>query len=122
MVQLETRRALDNLEAIAAVEGVDALFIGPADLSADVGHIGQSAHPDVRRLIDDAITRIVRTGKAAAILTPDEVYAKQCIERGATLVAVGSDSGLLARQSEALAGRFGRPKPMTSPAAAAMSS
>jgi 4-hydroxy-2-oxoheptanedioate aldolase len=110
IVQLETRQSLENLEAIAAVEGVDALFIGPADLSADLGYLGQSNHPEVRQVIDDTIARILRTGKAAGILTPDESYAQRCIERGVTFVGVGSDSGLLARQSEALAARFGRPR------------
>ena len=106
VVQLETRVALDNLESIAAVDGVDGLFVGPSDLSADMGHLGNSAHPDVRRVIDDAISRIVKSGKFAGILTPDEAYARHCIKLGATFVAVGSDSGLLARQSEALAARF----------------
>jgi 4-hydroxy-2-oxoheptanedioate aldolase len=106
IVQLETRVALDNLESIAAVEGVDGLFVGPADLSADMGHLGDSANPEVRQVIDEAIQRIVRTGKFAGVLTPDEAYAQRCLELGATFVGVGSDSGLLARHSEALAARF----------------
>jgi 4-hydroxy-2-oxoheptanedioate aldolase len=112
IVQLETQTALDNLESIAAVDGVDGLFVGPSDLSADLGHLGNSAHPDVRRAIDEAIGRIVKTGKVAGILTPDEAYAQRCIDLGATFVAVGSDSGLLARQSEALAARFKSRKPL----------
>lgn len=106
VVQLETQAALDELEEIAAIDGVDGLFIGPSDLSADMGYLGNSAHSEVRGKIDDAITRILRTGKFAGVLTPDEVYARRCLELGATFVAVGSDSGLLARQSEALAERF----------------
>lgn len=106
IVQLETQVALDNLESIAAVDGVNGLFVGPADLSADLGHLGNSAHPEVRAKIDDAIDCILKTGKFAGILTPDEAYAHRCIELGATFVGVGSDSGLLARQSEALAARF----------------
>jgi 4-hydroxy-2-oxoheptanedioate aldolase len=105
-VQLETRRALENLEAIAAVEGVDGLFIGPSDLAADLGHLADSAHPEVRAAIDDAIRRIVRTGKAAGILAPVEADARHWLELGATFVAVGSDVGILARQSEALAARY----------------
>ncbi len=106
VVQLETRVALGNLEAIAAVDGVDGLFIGPSDLAADMGHVGNSAHPDVRAAIDDAITRIVKTGKFAGILAPVEADARRWMALGCLFVAVGSDVGILARQSEALAAKF----------------
>jgi 4-hydroxy-2-oxoheptanedioate aldolase len=106
IVQLETRVALGNLEAIAAVEGIDGLFIGPSDLAADMGHVGNNAHPEVRAAIDDAIARIRRTGKAPGILAPVEADARHWLERGALFVGIGSDVGLLARQSEALAARF----------------
>src|SRR5213083_964720 len=96
LLQLETRVALQNLEAIAAVEGVDGLFIGPSDLAADMGHLGQNAHPEVRAAIDSAIQRICRSGKAAGILAPIEADARQWLELGATFVAVGSDAGILA--------------------------
>jgi 4-hydroxy-2-oxoheptanedioate aldolase len=105
-VQLETRRALENLEAIAAVDGVDGLFVGPSDLAADLGHLGDSAHPEVRETIDRTIERVVRTGKAAGILAPVEADARRWLDLGATFVAVGSDVGILARQSEALAAKF----------------
>jgi len=109
-VQLETRKALANLEAIAAVPGVDGLFIGPSDLAADLGHLADSAHPEVRAAIDDAIRRIRKAGKVAGILAPVEADARHWLELGATFVAVGSDVGILARQSEALAAKF-RPAP-----------
>jgi 4-hydroxy-2-oxoheptanedioate aldolase len=105
-VQLETRRALEHLEAIAAVEGVDGLFIGPSDLAADLGHLADSAHPEVRAAIDGAIRRIVATGKSAGILAPVEADARHWLGLGATFVAVGSDVGILARGSEALAAKF----------------
>jgi 4-hydroxy-2-oxoheptanedioate aldolase len=105
-VQIETRRALENLEAIAAVPGIDGLFIGPSDLAADFGHLGDSAHPEVRASIDDAIVRIRKAGKVAGILAPIEADARRWLELGATFVAVGSDVGILARQSEALAARY----------------
>ena len=108
VVQLETQVALGNLEAIAAVDGVDGLFIGPSDLAADMGHVGNSAHPDVRASIDDAIARIVRTGKFAGILAPVEADARHWLALGCQFVAVGSDAGILARQSEALAAKFKR--------------
>jgi 4-hydroxy-2-oxoheptanedioate aldolase len=106
VVQLETRQALDRLEAIAAVPGVDGLFIGPSDLAADLGHLGNGAHPEVRAAIDGAVQRIVETGKVAGILAPVEADARHWLELGAKFVAVGSDVGLLARQSEALAAKF----------------
>ena len=106
IVQIETRAALDQLEAIAAVDGIDGLFIGPSDLAADLGHLGDNAHPDVRAAIDDAIRRIVGTGKAAGILAPIEADARHWLELGCLFVGVGSDAGILARQSEALAARF----------------
>jgi 4-hydroxy-2-oxoheptanedioate aldolase len=106
IVQLETRAALDNLEAIAAVEGIDALFIGPSDLAADMGHIGNNAHPEVRAAIEDAMARIRLAGKAPGILAVVEADARHWLERGALFVGIGSDIGLLARHSEALAARF----------------
>ena len=109
IVQLETRTALSNLEAIAAVDGVDGLFIGPSDLAADMGHLGNSADPEVRAAIEDAIARILAAGKAPGILAPLEADARHWLQRGALFVGVGSDAGLLARQSEALAARLRTP-------------
>jgi 4-hydroxy-2-oxoheptanedioate aldolase len=106
IVQIETRIALGNLESIAAVDGVDGLFIGPGDLAADLGHLGDPAHPDVRGAIDDAIGRIVRTGKFSGTLAPVEADARHWLALGCRFVAVGSDAGILARQSEALAAKF----------------
>ncbi|MCA1562677.1 MAG: HpcH/HpaI aldolase/citrate lyase family protein [Acidobacteria bacterium] len=106
VVQIETRVALQNLEAIARVDGIDGLFIGPSDLAADLGHFGNSAHPDVRATIDGTITRIVKTGKVAGILAPVEADARHWLQLGCRFVAVGSDAGILARQSEALAAKF----------------
>jgi 4-hydroxy-2-oxoheptanedioate aldolase len=106
IVQVETRAALARLETIAAVDGVDGLFIGPSDLAADMGHLGDSAHPEVRAAIDDAIGRIRATGKAAGILAPVEGDARHWLELGSTLLAVGSDVSILARQADALASTF----------------
>ncbi|WP_448191007.1 HpcH/HpaI aldolase family protein [Azospirillum sp. sgz301742] len=106
LVQVETRKGLDNIEAIAAVEGVTGIFIGPGDLSAALGHIGNPKHPEVLAAIEDAIARIRRGGKPAGILTPDEALARRYMELGCSFVAVGSDLGILARTSEALAAKF----------------
>lgn len=106
IVQIETRKAVDNIEAIAAVDGVDGLFIGPSDLAADLGYIGRSAHPDARAAIDDAILRIGRTGKFAGILAPVEADARHWLDLGCRFVAVGSDVGVLRAHTEALAKTF----------------
>ena len=106
IVQIETRAAFADLEAIAAVDGVDAVFIGPGDLAADMGHLGDSAHPEVRAAIDAAIGRICATGKAAGILAPVEADARRWIDLGCRFVGVGSDAGVLARQADALAAKF----------------
>lgn len=106
LVQVETQRALDNLESICAVEGVDGVFIGPADLHASLGYPGEIANPKVKPLIDQAIRRIRRAGRAPGILTPNEADARHWLECGALFVAVGADVGILARGAESLAARF----------------
>jgi 4-hydroxy-2-oxoheptanedioate aldolase len=106
LVQLETQHALDNLEAICAVEGIDGVFIGPADLHASLGHTGEIANPKVKPLIDQAIRRIRKCGKAPGILTPNEADARHWLECGALFVAVGADVGILARGAESLAAKF----------------
>ncbi len=106
LVQAETVAGLKNLDAIVATEGVDGVFIGPADLSASLGHVGNAGHPEVQAAIEDAILRIVRAGKAAGILTSDEAQARRYLELGATFVAVGLDSALLARSARSLAASF----------------
>ena len=106
LVQVETQKGLDNLDEIVAAEGVDGVFIGPGDLSAAIGYLGDQNNPAVQQVIVDVIKRIRAGGKAAGILTPDETLARRYMEAGTTFTAVGSDSGILARQSEALAQRF----------------
>ena len=106
LVQAETEAALRHLDAIAALEGVDGVFIGPADLSASMGHVGNPGHPQVQAAIADAITRIVKAGKAAGILAADETLARHYLELGATFVAVGLDISLLAQATRLLASRF----------------
>jgi 4-hydroxy-2-oxoheptanedioate aldolase len=111
LVQCESTTSLANLDAICAVDGVDGVFIGPADLSASLGYINQLQHPEVLRVIDDAIDRIKRCGKAAGILTADEKLAQHYIDIGAQFVAVGLDGNLLMRGANALMSRFKAVKP-----------
>jgi 4-hydroxy-2-oxoheptanedioate aldolase len=106
LVQVETQAALDNIEPICAIEGIDGVFIGPADLHASLGHPGEIAHPQVKPRIDQAIARIRKSGKAPGILTPNEADARHWLECGALFVAVGADVGILARGAEALAAKF----------------
>jgi len=106
LVQVETQKALDNIEAIAAVDGVDGVFIGPADLHASLGHMGETTNPKVVPLIDEAIRRIRKGGKAPGILTTNEELARRQLDGGALFVAVGNDIGILARGAEALAAKF----------------
>ena len=106
LLQVETQSALQNIEAICGIDGVDGVFIGPADLHASMGHAGETANPKVKPLIDDAIRRIRKAGKAPGILTPNEADARHWLECGALFVAVGSDAGILARGADALAAKF----------------
>lgn len=102
LLQVETRAGLDALDAILAVEGVDGVFIGPADLSADMGFPGRSDAPEVRAAISDALRRIAASDKAAGILTFDEVWGRACLEDGVQFLAVGLDAMVLARGMRAL--------------------
>jgi len=106
LVQVETQAAVDNIQAICAVDGVDGVFIGPADLHASMGYAGETANAAVKPLIDDAIRRIRKAGRAPGILTPNEADARHWLECGALFVAVGSDAGILARGADALAAKF----------------
>jgi 4-hydroxy-2-oxoheptanedioate aldolase len=106
MVQIETQEGLDNLDKICAVDGVDGVFIGPGDLHASLGYAGETANPKVMPLIDDAIVRIRKAGKAPGILTGNEQHAKHWLEIGCQFTAVGIDAAILARETEKLAARF----------------
>jgi 4-hydroxy-2-oxoheptanedioate aldolase len=106
LVQVETRTAIDNLEAIAKVEGVDGVFIGPGDLSADMGHLGNIPHPEVQAAIANAVERVKAAGNIPGTLLVDETLARRYVDMGCLFTAVGSDIGILARGAEALAQRF----------------
>ena len=106
LVQLETQSAVAEIEKVAAIDGVDGIFIGPADLHASMGYPGETANPAVMPLIEDAIRRIRKAGKAPGYLSPVEADAKRMLSAGALFVAVGADVGLLARGAEALRAKF----------------
>jgi len=106
LLQVETIQGLENLEAIANVDGVDGVFIGPGDLSAALGHLGNPKHPEVLKVIDDAIARIKACGKAPGILTGDEALAKHYVAQGCLFVAVGADQNVLRDSATALLQKF----------------
>ena len=106
IVQAETVQSIENLEDIAAVEGIDGVFIGPSDLSASMGHLGNPGHPDVIEIIENSLDIITKAGKAAGILSVDEELAKQYAEQGARFIGVGVDAALLSKATRDLAKRF----------------
>lgn len=113
LVQVESVAAIDQLAEIAAVDGVDGVFIGPADLAASMGRLGQPAHPEVKAVIEKAISTIQAAGKAPGILCTDEALARHYVSIGARFVAVGVDTTLLAQSARALASRFNDSKVTT---------
>lgn len=94
-VQVETVDALEEIEAIADVDGVDGIFIGPADLSSSMGYTSVPNHPEVKRVVDAAIKRIAASGKAPGILMVDEARVRELLDLGALFVAVAIDLVLL---------------------------
>lgn len=97
LVQVENIKGLENLDEILAVDGVDGVFIGPSDLAADMGFIGQAGAPEVKRAVLGALEKIVASGKAAGILTLDPEFQKECRAVGASFVATDIDVTLFAR-------------------------
>ncbi|MCP8939302.1 HpcH/HpaI aldolase/citrate lyase family protein [Alsobacter sp. SYSU M60028] len=107
IVQIETLAALERLEEIAAVDGVDAVFFGPADLAASMGLLGQPDHPDVVRTIEDGMRRARAAGVKVGALSPSPATSERYLRAGFDFVSVGSDMALLFRAADELAARFG---------------
>jgi 4-hydroxy-2-oxoheptanedioate aldolase len=106
LIQIETRPALEAVDEIASIPGVDGLFVGPSDLAAELGHFGDAGHPDVQEAFGRVLAAAARAGKPAGILAPVESDADYYLSRGYSFVAVGSDLGLLVRGCDALLNRF----------------
>lgn len=106
LIQAETRTAIQNLDSICAVDGVDGVFLGPSDLAAAYGHLGNPGHPEVQSVIEAAIRKILSHGKAPGILTPDENLAKRYLSLGAKFVAVGLEARILVKGARELRQRF----------------
>jgi 4-hydroxy-2-oxoheptanedioate aldolase len=111
LLQIESEKGLTNLEKIARVDGVDGVFVGPGDLSAALGYLGQPAHPEVVKVIDDTIRRIKTCGVAPGVLTGDTKLAQHYIEQGCQFTAVGSDIGVLVSGAKQLVRQFREQNP-----------
>jgi 2-keto-3-deoxy-L-rhamnonate aldolase RhmA len=106
LVQIETQTAADNLEAIAAVDGVDGVFIGPSDLAAALGHLGNNRHADVRKTIEELCQRAQKANTPIGILATVEADARAFFDLGFTYIAVASDLGLLRSSTDDIVSRF----------------
>ena len=106
IVQIESRAGLAGLDEILQVDGVDAVFIGPSDLAASMGHLGKPGHPEVKAAVEEAITTIAAAGKAAGVFSADPSLAAAYSRIGATFLLVGVDALLLRNAAVALAAKF----------------
>lgn len=106
MVQIESIAGTAAVAEIAAVDGVDCVFVGPSDLAAGLGHLGNAAHPQVQAAIVAIFAAARAAGKPSGILAPVEADARRYMDMGATFVAVGSDLGVLRSSTQALADKY----------------
>ena len=112
LVQVETRQGYENLESILAVDGVDGIFFGSADLAASYGYLGQSTHPEIVAAIEVGLERVAAAGKAGGVLCSDQALNARYRAAGARFLAVGVDALLLAGATTALCAEY---KPSTRP-------
>lgn len=106
IVQVENRAGLTALDEILEIDGIDSVFIGPADLAADLGHLGNPMHPEVVQTILETLAKIKAAGKAPGLLTGDETMIKQALEVGTQFMAVGVDILMLANTARGLAAKW----------------
>ena len=106
MVQIESRKGIEAIDEICAVSGVDGIFVGPSDLAAGFGHLGNPQHADVQEAMRHVFARAKAHGKPIGILAPAETDARGYIKMGASFVAVGSDQGLFRAATQALRDKF----------------
>lgn len=109
ILQVESRAGLAALDDILAVKGIDGVFIGPSDLAADMGYLGQAGHPEVKAAVLDALHRIRKAGLTAGVLSTDTDYLNDCKAAGANFVAVGIDVTLYASAMRSLAAKWCKP-------------
>lgn len=109
IVQIESVEAVENAAEIAAVDGVDAVFVGPSDLAASMGLLGQQEHPEVVAAVERTIAAVRSAGKPVGVNAFAEATARRYLAAGVDFILVGADVALLARGSEALAATYIRP-------------
>ncbi len=102
LLQLETRHAVEQVEAIADVDGITGIFFGPADIAADIGKVGHPMHPEVWALIRPAAQKLIAKGMPVGTLVLDPAFATELLNEGFSFVACGTDASLLAKASDAL--------------------
>jgi 2-dehydro-3-deoxyglucarate aldolase len=106
IVQIESRAAVEAVDEIVAVEGVDAVFVGPSDLAANFGHIGNANHPEVQAAIAHVFERTHAASKTSGILAPVQADAERYLAMGASMVAVCADLGMLRNAAQAVKKHF----------------
>jgi 4-hydroxy-2-oxoheptanedioate aldolase len=106
LVQIETLKGVENIDAIAAVPGVDGVFVGPADLSASLGYLGNQQDPAVQETIGRVLAACQKAGKPTGYLTGNEAESKKWLDAGFRFVAVGTDNGVLVKAVDELRARF----------------
>jgi 2-dehydro-3-deoxyglucarate aldolase len=106
MVQIESLAGVAAVKDIAAVDGVDCIFVGPSDLAAALGHLGNASHPEVQAAIAQVFADAKAAGKPSGILAPAEADARRYLAMGATFVGVGSDLGAFRNATQALCDRY----------------
>ncbi len=114
-VQIESEAAVAAVENILAVDGVDAIFLGPSDLAASMGLLGQQEHPRVRTAVEHCLAAAQAAGKPAGVNAFNPPTARAYMEAGAAFVLVGADVSILARGSESLAADYIPPDPVVEP-------
>lgn len=102
LLQIETRHAVEQTQAIAAVDGVHGIFFGPGDIAADIGHLGNPMHKDVWDLIMPEAKKLIAQGIPVGTLVTDAAFASELLNEGFSFVACGTDTGLLAKATDAL--------------------
>lgn len=103
IIQVESVKGVEALNDILAVDGVDVVFMGPADLAGTMGHLGNPGHPEVKAVVNDCLEKIVASGKTAGVLTSSKELIADYTEKGARMIGVGLDTIILAKASKALA-------------------